>query len=90
MVFEVAKMADQYDHQQSGYLSFHDFSEICLKLVPTASAIEIEKRYKLAEKFYGQDKVKLDRIIAMGAYIILYTGFTSGWLNSGIIATRFI
>jgi hypothetical protein len=86
----VAKLADQFDPQQSGYLSFNDFSELCLKLVPTASAIEIEKRYRLAEKYYGNDKVKIDRIIAIGAYIVLYTSFISGWMPSGIVASRFV
>ena len=83
-------MADQYDPQQSGYLSFDDFSELCLKLVPTAPALEIERRYRLAEKYYGHDKVKMDRVIAIGAYIVLYTSFISGWMSSGIVASRFL
>jgi hypothetical protein len=84
----MSKIMDEYDTQQEGKLSHDEFLEICSRSMPEVSTIEASKRYKLAEQFYGKDQVKLDRLAAIGAYLLLFTSYMKGW-NKSIISEKY-
>lgn len=85
----MSRALEQYDNQQTGVLSLHDFNELMLRMVPRMNAIELERRYKLAEKDYGTDKVILERLVGIGSYMIAYTSYMSGWLP-GVLSSRYL
>jgi hypothetical protein len=83
------KILDQYDTQQNGFLSKLEFLEIIKKVLPDAEQNEIESRYSLAERECGQDSVRIDRLVAIGAYMIAFTAFRSEWKNTLIISSLY-
>ncbi|EGF83524.1 hypothetical protein BATDEDRAFT_22304 [Batrachochytrium dendrobatidis JAM81] len=80
----------KFDYQKKGYLAYEDFDEALTQILPSASNRERRVRYKLAELDGKKDKVTIDRLAHIAAYIIMYSCYMSKWAIQSLISTDFI
>ncbi|KAJ3268941.1 hypothetical protein HDV01_002080 [Terramyces sp. JEL0728] len=84
-----SKALDKFDSQLTGSLSAKDFSVAMTKILPPASTKEIIIRYTLAAKEYGEDKVTIDRLTSIAAYMVAVTAYKFNWEVKSQISAKF-
>jgi hypothetical protein len=84
------KSLRKYDYQNIGTLKFEDFDEALSQILPCISKGDKRYHYTQSEQFCRKEKVSLERLSQISAYLLFYTTFKNNWVSNNLISKEFL
>lgn len=84
------KSLRKFDYQNIGSLKFEDFDEALSQILPSIPREDKRYHYLVSEKFCHKDKVTLERLSQISAYLLLYTAFKNNWVSNNLVSKEFL
>jgi hypothetical protein len=84
------KSLRKFDYQNIGSLKFEDFDEAISQILPSIPREDKRHHYLLSENFCQKDKVTLERLSQISAYLLFYTAFKNNWVSKNLVSKEFL
>ena len=84
------KSLRKFDYQNIGYLKFEDFDEALSQILPSIPRTEKQYYYLESENFCGKEKVPLERLSQISAFLLFYTAYQNNWISTNLVSKEFL